>query len=486
MSECTPIPVESVDVVAYTIPTDAPESDSTLAWDSTTLVLVTVHAGGNIGVGYTYAGTAVATVVQEKLAGVVTGADALQPPARWADMQHAVRNLGRPGVVAQASAAVDIALWDLHSRLLDEPLVVALGAVHDATPIYGSGGFTSYDNDTLQQQLNSWVQNGITRVKMKVGRDPAADPARMPDARSAIGDTTELFVDANGAYTRKQARWWAQRFAEYDVGWFEEPVSSDDLDGLHQLCEHGPPGMDIAAGEYGYDLPYYQRMLDAGAVDCVQTDVTRCLGISGVLRVAALCDARSIDLSLHCAPQISAHVGTAIWHLRHLEYFHDHVRIEKLAFDGILSPEAGGVLRLRSSQKRQIAAVGCWNAARRTLLASRCADQPPAADRIRRLPRLPCDRHRVGQGPSRVWRHIADATNGVDDRFVFGAEFGPQTLHMNVHGPVVAFPAPDLVHEHGPAKCPTRVLHQETQQLELGERQVEFAAIQGGRVACRV
>jgi L-alanine-DL-glutamate epimerase-like enolase superfamily enzyme len=260
-------------------------------------------------------------------------------------MQHAVRNLGRPGVAAEAIAAVDIALWDLRSRLLEEPLVVALGAAHDATPIYGSGGFTSYDDDALQSQLRGWVEAGIPRVKMKVGRDPDADAARVMAARSAIGDETELFVDANGAYARKQALLWAHRFAERDVRWFEEPVSSDDLEGLHQLREQGPPGMDIAAGEYGYDLPYFQRMLDAGAVDCAQADVTRCLGITGVLKVGALCDARSMDLSLHCAPQISAQVGAAVWHLRHLEYFHDHVRIEQMAFDGVLQPQAGGVLR---------------------------------------------------------------------------------------------------------------------------------------------
>lgn len=345
MTENSGALIDSVDVSAYTVPTDAPESDGTFTWDSTTMILVTAHAGGKVGVGYTYAGTAVATVVQSTLADVVIGGDALQPPARWAEMLHAIRNLGRPGVVAEAIAAVDIALWDLKSRLLDEPLSIALGAVHDTTPIYGSGGFTSYDDDRLRSQLSEWVKAGIPRVKMKVGRDPSRDEARVAAARSAIGDQAELFVDANGAYSRKQARLWAQRFAEHDVRWLEEPLTSDDLEGLHQLCEHGPAGMDITAGEYGYDLWYFQRMLDACAVDCVQADVTRCLGITGVLKVGALCDARSMDLSLHCAPQISAHVGTALWHARHLEYFHDHVRVERLAFGGVLEPEPGGLLR---------------------------------------------------------------------------------------------------------------------------------------------
>jgi L-alanine-DL-glutamate epimerase-like enolase superfamily enzyme len=341
----TPIPVESVEVAAYTIPTDAPESDGTLAWDSTTMVVVTVRAGGATGTGYSYADSSSATVVTSKLAGVVTGGDALQPVARWADMQHAVRNLGKPGVAGYAISAVDIALWDLRSRLLDEPLVVALGAVHDTVPVYGSGGFTSYDNDTLSAQLSGWVEAGIPRVKMKVGRDPGADIGRVEAARNAIGDDVELYVDANGAFNRKQALLWAQRYADYDVRWFEEPVSSDDLDGLRLLCEQGPPGMDITAGEYGYHLPYFHEMLAAGAVDCLQADATRALGITGVLKVAALCDARSMDLSLHCAPQVSAQVGAAIWHLRHLEYFHDHIRIEAMAFDGVLEPEPGGLLR---------------------------------------------------------------------------------------------------------------------------------------------
>src|SRR5437763_3081225 len=275
-----PIPIESVEASAYSIPTDAPESDGTLAWDSTTFVLVSVRAGDQLGTGYTYADTAAATVVRSKLADLLAGADALQPPARWAQMQHAIRNLGKPGLAAQAISAVDMALGDLRARLWGEPLMIALGAVHDATPIYGSGGFTSYDNDTLRAQLRGWVEAGIPRVKMKVGRDPDADIGRVEAARSAIGDDAELFVDANGAYHRKEALRWAQRFADYDVRWFEEPVTSDDLDGLRQLSEHGPAGMDIAAGEYGYHLPYFHQMLAAGAVDCLQADVTRALGIT--------------------------------------------------------------------------------------------------------------------------------------------------------------------------------------------------------------
>src|SRR3954452_18806092 len=337
--------VERVTAMAFTIPTDQPESDGTLAWDSTTLVLVEAAGGGCRGLGYTYTGAAAVPLVTGELAQAVAGRDALTPVASWVAMQHAGRNLGKPGLVAAALSAVDFSLWALAARLRDVPLTVAIGAVHDGTPVYGSGGFTSYDDATLVEQLAGWAESGIPRVKMKVGRDPDADERRVGVARAAIGDDVLLFVDANGAYARKEALLWAQRFAGYDVRWLEEAVSSDDLAGLRLVRHRGPAGMAVAAGEYGYDLPYFQHMLEAEAVDCLQADVTRALGISGVLRVGALCDARSIDLSLHCAPQVSAHVGSAIWHLRHLEYFYDHVRIEAMAFDGVLEPSKDGVLR---------------------------------------------------------------------------------------------------------------------------------------------
>ncbi|HET7304384.1 MAG TPA: enolase C-terminal domain-like protein [Segeticoccus sp.] len=345
MTTSSTVPVDRLEAAVYQFPTDAAESDGTFAWDSTTMVLVRALAGQHVGIGYTYAAAPAASLVTGTLAPVVQGRDALQPTGSWAAMQHAVRNLGKPGLVAEAISAVDIALWDLYARLADLPLSVAVGAVHDEVPIYGSGGFTSYDDRQLANQLAGWVDAGIPRVKMKVGRDPDADKHRVAVARKAIGVDTELFVDANGALTRKQALGWAQWYAAHDVRWFEEPVSSDDLPGLHLLRDRGPGGMDITAGEYGYHLPYFQHMLDAEAVDCLQADATRCLGISGLLRVAALCDARSMDLSLHCAPQVSAHAGVGVWHLRHLEYFHDHVRIERMVFDGVLEPEPGGVLR---------------------------------------------------------------------------------------------------------------------------------------------
>jgi L-alanine-DL-glutamate epimerase-like enolase superfamily enzyme len=259
-------------------------------------------------------------------------------------MVHAIRNLGRPGVCSMAISAVDAALWDLKARLLELPLCYLLGAVRESVPVYGSGGFTTYSLERLASQLGGWVREGIPRVKIKVGSSPGEDLARVRAAREAIGPQAELFVDANGAYSRKQALDLADRFvADADVSWFEEPVSSDDLEGLRLLRDRAPAGMAISAGEYGYDLPYFERMLEAGSVDVLQADVTRCGGITELLRVDALCAARGLPLSLHCGPAIHLHPALALARLAHLEYFHDHVRIEQLLFDGTARPHEGAL-----------------------------------------------------------------------------------------------------------------------------------------------
>jgi L-alanine-DL-glutamate epimerase-like enolase superfamily enzyme len=337
------VAVAGIDVTAYTVPTDAPESDGTAEWNSTTMVLVEARAGGETGLGYTYGDLASGTVIDSVLREVVVGRDALAVGAAWEAMGRACRNLGRPGVASMAIAAVDSALWDLKARLLGLPLATLLDAVRVEVPIYGSGGFTSYTDERLAEQLGGWAAQGIPRVKMKVGREPARDPERMRVARDAIGPETELFVDANGALTRKAALRFAERCIEHDVTWLEEPVSSDDLEGLRLLRDRAPAGIDVAAGEYGYLLSYFEAMLAAGAVDCLQADVTRCQGITGFLRVAALCQARSLELSAHCGPAIHLHPCCAAPVLRHLEYFHDHVRIERSFFDGVPEPVEGAL-----------------------------------------------------------------------------------------------------------------------------------------------
>ena len=331
--------IEGITARVFRIPTDAPEADGTIAWEHTTMVLVEVSAGGQRGMGYTYSAPAAASIIEGVLAEKIRRQNAFDIPALWLAMVGAVRNVGWRGVCATAISAVDTALWELKAKLLGLPLYALLGAERDKVPIYGSGGFTSYSIDRLQSQLAGWVEKeGCRWVKMKIGSQPDDDLQRVQAAQRAIGEAT-LFVDANGAYGRKQALSFAERFA--GVGWFEEPVSSDDLDGLRFIRERAPAAMEIAAGESGYDPFYFRRMVEAGAVDVLQADATRCGGITGFLKAAAIADAFSIPLSAHTAPALHLHVCCAAPRLRHQEWYHDHVRIEHGVFDGAPVPRNG-------------------------------------------------------------------------------------------------------------------------------------------------
>jgi L-alanine-DL-glutamate epimerase-like enolase superfamily enzyme len=338
VSECR---ITKGEVLVYTVPTDAPESDGTASWDSTTMVLVRLEAEQSTGIGYTYADAATGKVVKKLLEKVVEGRDAFQHAAILQAMFLKVRNSGEVGICAMAISAIDNALWDLRARVLQISLVNMLGAVRPRIPVYGSGGFTSYSDVQLTRQLGGWAEQGFKMVKMKVGTHPADDPRRIEVARDAIGEKTKLFVDANGAYTVTQAIELAHRFADRGVRWFEEPVSSDNLTGLSQVRARAPLGMDVAAGEYGYTAWYFLRMLREQAVTVLQADATRCGGISGFLDVAALCWAEDVPLSSHCGPSMHLHVCCAVPRAIHMEFFHDHARIERMFFDGFREPEEG-------------------------------------------------------------------------------------------------------------------------------------------------
>ena len=336
--------VQGLEAAVYVVPTDAPEADGTLAWDKTTLVLVTARAGGEQGIGWSYAAGAAASVVTGMLSGVVAGRSAFDVPGSNEAMVRALRNVGRPGIGATAISAADIALWDLKAKLLGCAVADLAGRARDEVPVYGSGGFTSYDEKQTREQLSGWVEEDrIPRVKIKIGEswggNERRDLARVALAREVIGPDVELYVDANGGYGTGQAVRMARRMDEFGVTWFEEPVSSQDLAGLAAVRRQVLP--DVAAGEYSWSPADSWRLLEAGAVDCLQLDVTRCGGITGFLDGAALAAARGVQVSGHCAPNLHAQAGAAVPNLRHVEYFHDHQRIERMFFDGALDPEGG-------------------------------------------------------------------------------------------------------------------------------------------------
>jgi L-alanine-DL-glutamate epimerase-like enolase superfamily enzyme len=335
--------VEQLRVAARTIATDAPEADGTLAWDATTIVLVELEAGGHRGLGWTYGDAAAADVVAGKLRDALEGVDVDDVGAAWMAMRRMIRNDGDAGLAACAVSAVDVAVWDRLARAQGVPLAVALGAFRDAVPVYGSGGFCSYDDAGLGEQLGGWAAAGMRAVKMKVGADSTADPLRVRVAREAIGPEVALFIDANGAWDARAAVRHAHELdaAAGGIRWLEEPVSSRDRDGLAFVRARGPAHVPVVAGEYVWTPEDARDLLEAGAVDVLQADATRCLGLTGFRAIAALAAAHGVPLSPHCSPALHVHAACAVERLAPLEYFHDHVRIESRTFSGTLAPRGG-------------------------------------------------------------------------------------------------------------------------------------------------
>jgi L-alanine-DL-glutamate epimerase-like enolase superfamily enzyme len=329
-------------VSAYTVPTDKqPESDGTAEWNSTTMVIVELTSQGVTGLGYSYAHEAAATVAQDLIQKEILGRDPIDIPSLHSAMDRKVRNWGRPGLVASAISAVDTSLWDLKARLLQLPLLSLLGKVRDQIQAYGSGGFTSYTEKELLNQLTGWSDEGFLAVKMKIGTHPEDDVPRVKAVQKALNGKTQLYVDANGAYDRQQALHKAEQFGELGVTWFEEPVTSDDRIGLHMMVERAPGVMKIAAGEYNYTLDDARLLIEAQAVDVMQTDVTRCGGVTNFIKIGHLCDISHYPYSAHTAPSIHATLCCALSPAMNVEYFHDHVRIEHMFFEGAITAKNG-------------------------------------------------------------------------------------------------------------------------------------------------
>lgn len=327
-------------VRTYRIPTEEPESDGTLKWDHTDLVLVELTAAGEKGIGYTYSSPAAARIISDIFLSEIKDKDALDINGIWYLMQKKVRNLGRPGIAAMAISAVDNALWDLKAKILNLPLCRLIGMVRKNIPVYASGGFTSYNPDELKEKFGQWKDNGHKMFKMKIGRDKDEDFKRMEAARDCIGDS-KLFVDANGAYYQKEAIAIAKILKEFDVKWYEEPVTSDDLDGLHYVRDNTPSSIRVTAGEYGFTPTYFNRMLAAKSVDVLQADATRCGGITGFIKAHEICESYHLPFSAHCAPTLHMHPGVALHNMQHIEYFRDHVRIESELFEGFVQARNG-------------------------------------------------------------------------------------------------------------------------------------------------
>lgn len=302
--------IERLETAYYRLPL-APMGDAGHgAIDSEELIAVALHADGLIGQGYAYTigrgGRAIQALIEHDLAPLLLGQDASQVEALWDLMWRRLLYVGRGGLASFAIAAVDIALWDLRGAREERPLYALLGGTSRAIPAYGSGVDLPKPLPELLRQVEGFLARGLPGVKVKLGRPPEEDEARVAAVRRLVGDTVDLMVDANMAWTVDEALTRGRRLAAYRPFWFEEPTIPEDVAGHARLVE--AVGLPIAVGESLHSPHEFQRYVDARAVDVVQIDPVTNGGITASRRALALADAAGLRTSSHYTDELSAHL----------------------------------------------------------------------------------------------------------------------------------------------------------------------------------
>lgn len=274
------------------------------------------------GLGISAGHSAVQAVVEHTLKDVLIGQDPFDVEKLWNLMFWHVRGFGRKGVAFCAISALDIALWDLKAKALGLPLYKLLGPYTDSVPVYGSGGWTNFDESQLVEEQLGYVERGFRRIKMKVGKDFGTredeDVKRLATVRKAVGDDVEIYVDANNGYYAKQAIRMSKVFEEFDVKWLEEPVLADDVEGLAAVAR--ATTIPVATGEHEYTKFGFKDLIARGGADIVQPDVGRVGGVTEWLKVAHLAHAFNLPVAPHSYQLIHLHVACATPNLKVVEY----------------------------------------------------------------------------------------------------------------------------------------------------------------------
>ena len=260
-------------------------------------------------------------VIHDTLEPVILGRDPFATEQLWNEMYWRVRGFGRKGVAFQAISAVDIALWDLKAKAFGVPLYRLLGTAHDAVPVYGSGGWTNYSTEELVAEQQGYVNNGHKRVKMKVGKDfgrsEREDIERVAAVRKALGDDIDIYIDANNGYYAKQAIRLSRVFEEYDIGWFEEPVLADDIEGLAAVSN--ATNIPVATGEHEYTKHGIADLIMRKGADIVQPDIGRVGGVTEWMKAAVLADGFNLPVAPHAYALFHLHCAMATPNLKVVE-----------------------------------------------------------------------------------------------------------------------------------------------------------------------
>lgn len=271
---------------------------------------------GMEGFGITYhevGGEATKMMIEHDIAPKIIGRDPFETEVLWNEIMGYLRGVGRKGLMLCALSAVDIALWDLKGKIIGLPLYRMFGGTETKIPVYGSGGWTSYDDDELVAEMLKLKDQGYSMIKFKVGveggHNTRRDLLRVRKVRDAVGSEMRLMLDANGCWDAATGAQFANQVKEYDIMFLEEPVFADDLPGLIKYKQS--TDLPLATGEQEYTRYGARDLLINGAADIVQLEVTRAGGFTEMLKIGHLTQAFNVKFAPHAMENLHIHLVSA-------------------------------------------------------------------------------------------------------------------------------------------------------------------------------
>ena len=314
---------------------DSVFADSTRTSDFVGFLVVVIKTNSDIeGIGFTYhdmCGLAIGTMIKDTIEPLLIGRDPLCNEDIWQYLYNYMYYYGRKGTALYALSALDVALWDIKGKVAGLPLYKLLGGSQTKIPAYASGGWTSYTKDELVKEATNMVASGFKSIKIKVGVEGGTnineDVRRVAAVRKAIGDDIDLFVDANFVWKASDAILFAKKAEQYDLGWFEEPVIADDIEGLARVRNNTT--IPIAAGENEYTRYGARDLVVGKAIDIYQPDPCYNGGITEVLKMNAIAQAWNLKLALHCVDFVTRHMASAATNSLIVEHL--------LVWDGVIN-----------------------------------------------------------------------------------------------------------------------------------------------------
>ncbi len=319
MARIARVEVLMVDLVPKVKRVDAIQS---FVSQETPIVRIT-DADGVTGTGYSYTigtgGHSVIELLKRTLVPAIVGREANEIEKIWRDLLFLTHATTTGAITSIALAAIDTALWDLQARKLGLPLHILAGGAQDAIPLYTTeGGWLHLEETALIEDALRAKADGFGGCKLKVGRPIHEDVRRIGSVREAVGPGFEIFTDANQRFNVDEAIRRARAYEPLDIGWFEEPLTAEDISGHTRLVEH--TSIPIAVGESLYSAMHFREYLERHACSIIQVDVGRVGGITPWLKVAHMAEAFNIAVCPHFLMELHVGLCAAIPNGRWVEY----------------------------------------------------------------------------------------------------------------------------------------------------------------------